>query len=266
MLHVVRNHLVKPSLQEVARYGNKGKYPPIAGGVGYVLGQKSSTTSNCTTAAWASSVTSGDLLVLGLFNSTSSSATISSITDTVGTSYSSYLFGSSAHGSSYAIAYGLAGGTGANSSAITWSTGTAGAVIWGEFSGAPGAIVIDGAGVKAEVTSGTVTTPTITTTMSDDLVLHLARSGNTMTVGSPWTVVVTVANNIALAYQADVTAGTYTPNMTCTSAAWTSLCVAIGPMQKVVPDADNATTGWATAPLYSKVNDGSDSTVITNTI
>ena len=35
--------------------------------------------------------------------------------------------------------------------------------------------------------------------------------------------------------------------------------------QILLPDADIATTGWATAPLFSKVNDSSDATVITAT-
>jgi hypothetical protein len=35
--------------------------------------------------------------------------------------------------------------------------------------------------------------------------------------------------------------------------------------QIVLPSADLAATGWATAPLFSKVNDSSDATVITAT-
>jgi hypothetical protein len=35
--------------------------------------------------------------------------------------------------------------------------------------------------------------------------------------------------------------------------------------QTILPDADTVTTGWATAPLFSKVNDASDATVITAT-
>jgi hypothetical protein len=33
-------------------------------------------------------------------------------------------------------------------------------------------------------------------------------------------------------------------------------------LDSVLPDADIATTGWTTTPLYSKINDGSDATVI----
>lgn len=36
--------------------------------------------------------------------------------------------------------------------------------------------------------------------------------------------------------------------------------------QRVLPDADIVTTGWSTAPLFSKVNDLSDTTVITATL
>lgn len=35
--------------------------------------------------------------------------------------------------------------------------------------------------------------------------------------------------------------------------------------QVILPDADIATTGWSTAPLFSKINDNSDATVITAT-
>lgn len=35
--------------------------------------------------------------------------------------------------------------------------------------------------------------------------------------------------------------------------------------QIILPDADTVTTGWTTAPLFSKVNDSSDATVITAT-
>lgn len=34
------------------------------------------------------------------------------------------------------------------------------------------------------------------------------------------------------------------------------------PLDKILPDADIVTTGWTTTPLYSKVNDSSDATVI----
>lgn len=36
--------------------------------------------------------------------------------------------------------------------------------------------------------------------------------------------------------------------------------------QQLRPDADTTTTGWSTAPLYSKINDESDATVITATL
>lgn len=36
--------------------------------------------------------------------------------------------------------------------------------------------------------------------------------------------------------------------------------------QTILPDADLATTGWTTAPLFSKINDSSDATVITGTL
>lgn len=41
---------------------------------------------------------------------------------------------------------------------------------------------------------------------------------------------------------------------------------AVGPTQAVLPDADTTTTGWTTTPLFSKINDASDATVITSTL
>jgi hypothetical protein len=46
---------------------------------------------------------------------------------------------------------------------------------------------------------------------------------------------------------------------------WATTIVEIPPLQQLRPDADVVTTGWSTAPLYSKVNDSSDATVITAT-
>jgi len=39
-----------------------------------------------------------------------------------------------------------------------------------------------------------------------------------------------------------------------------------GTQQTLRPDADLATTGWTTTPLFSKVNDSSDATVVTSTL
>lgn len=39
-----------------------------------------------------------------------------------------------------------------------------------------------------------------------------------------------------------------------------------GPPQVILPDADLATTGWTTAPLFSKINDSSDATVVTGAL
>jgi len=41
---------------------------------------------------------------------------------------------------------------------------------------------------------------------------------------------------------------------------------AAGPTQAILPDADTTTTGWTTTPLFSKINDSSDATVVTSTL
>lgn len=51
-----------------------------------------------------------------------------------------------------------------------------------------------------------------------------------------------------------------------TSADFTHMAIALipagAPPAQIRPDADVATTGWTTTPLYSKINDSSDATVI----
>lgn len=59
--------------------------------------------------------------------------------------------------------------------------------------------------------------------------------------------------------------GTWTANTA--NAAFAQMWDASGPPpQTVLPDADTTTTGWSATPLFSKVNDSSDATVITSTL
>lgn len=47
---------------------------------------------------------------------------------------------------------------------------------------------------------------------------------------------------------------------------WTFGVSAGGASQVILPDADTTTTGWTTTPLFSKINDASDGTVITGAL
>lgn len=167
----------------------------------------------------------GDLMVVALFN-INGTYTVSGISDTVGTSYSSYVFTSG--GTTWVYCWGFLAGTGANSFTITWSGGTSGFGDYAEFTGTSvSGSVIDGTGHGAEGTAAsTVTTPTITTTGTDDLVLNFFFSqGGTTSVGSPWSTAATGQG--ILAYLPDVGASTYTPNGAITaSGVWGSICIA----------------------------------------
>jgi len=68
----------------------------------------------------------------------------------------------------------------------------------------------------------------------------------------------------------NVTAGTQNATWTMNTAVTAAGCVIVvfvaePAMQTVLPDADTVTTGWTTTPLYSKINDSSDATVVTAT-
>lgn len=63
------------------------------------------------------------------------------------------------------------------------------------------------------------------------------------------------------------TVGWLTPNGLDWSIVIIEILAATGPApQEILPDADTVTTGWTTTPLFSKLNDGSDATVVTATL
>lgn len=192
------------------------------------------TTNKGTNAGGASfsigtALTAGDLMVVGCSN-TNASETITGATDTLGSTWHNFTFGSS--GSTFAILWAALGGTGANSLTVTWSgAGTAGDVIFGEFTGTSvSGATQDGTG-QGDHPASTVTnvvTPTITTTGADDLLLNYVWDNNGAgTFSSPWTAIGSTGAGF-LGYDADVTAGTYAPNATVTSGGFcASVVVAI---------------------------------------
>lgn len=134
--------------------------------------------------------------------------------------------------------------------------------------------------------SGTTHTTSSLTTGATACVLLFAavdKSGSTSpgAYWSGWTnglteridVETAVFIELGLADQTAVAAGTFTRAATSADSEGAVLflvavrdAVAGDPPQVILPDADTTTTGWTTTPLFSKVNDSSDATVITATL
>lgn len=180
------------------------------------------------TPAFGAGVATGNVFVVAAYNGTNATETVTSFTDTVGTSYSKTSFG--AAGASFMLAWGLLGGTASNTGTITWSGGSTSAVLWAEFGGSSvAAATQDGTTKTAGASSGTsTTTPSITTTGADDLLISVVFSfQSTTTMGGSWLAAVTDSFVGTLGYQLDVGAGAYSANATFTSSGWASLLLAI---------------------------------------
>lgn len=134
--------------------------------------------SSSMTVAFGGSVTAGDLLVISTTWDSSSGATSApTVTDSVGTSYS--LIGTAmmdtTHQQGFAVLYGLAGGTGANTATITYSGGTAFMrACASEYSGiaSTSTLVTTNQVVQGTASTATdnATTPTATPTATGQLV------------------------------------------------------------------------------------------------
>lgn len=124
------------------------------------------------------------------------------------------------------------------------------------------------------------TTGTLTTTQDGDLLVGLSYNGGLFasTPTSPcvethdFQVGTPADNTVTMLYRLATSAGNYTPGGQWNSDAWIgwgafgiALKASTITLDQVLPDADITTTGWSTAPLFSKVNDASDATVITAT-
>jgi hypothetical protein len=254
-----------------AELHRRGLIPPIAGGTGFAL----TTNHGTQTSAFGTGTVqaAGDLLVVGLWNF-NSTCTLTALQDTIGTSYTIKTV--SVTGAGFGLGWGFAGGTGANSlTTMTWSN--AAATTFGSYAEFNGTSVsgatADGVGAAISGTSGTsIATPTYTTLGSDDLIVNFAAPASSVSAfafAGGWIPAAVSASFGGIAYQADVGAATYTPSASwTTSTIWGSIVVAFKAVdsQTILPDADVTTTGWATAPLYSKLNDSSDATYVSATL
>lgn len=178
-------------------------------------GSGSGATFSISTAAG----TKGDLMIIGCTNQSSASATISALSDTVGTSYShTTLFGF--NGGTFCVIYGFLGASFAsagNTLTLTWSTGSTSSAEYVEFTGSSvsGATLDGTPPTPTSSTSATsVTTPSITTTGSDDLVLNYIWENSGTVTFTGWTSAQSQGFNGAIGYMADKGAGTYAANAT----------------------------------------------------
>ena len=194
-------------------------------------------------------MTAGDLMVVAAANFTGNETISGTPTDSLGNTYNvGEVYSSS--GNTLAVLWGIigTGGSGATLT-ITWSAGSTVSSAYGEFSGSSvTGCSQDGSGQGVNVTTGTtLTTPSITTIGADDLVVNaIYQDGGVATFNSPWSSAASQSYGVSLAYQADVAAGTYSPNITITTGNNYSAVVAI----------KAGSSGGATATTFSVSDPG----------
>jgi hypothetical protein len=145
-----------------------------------------------------------------------------------------------------------------HSGAVTETAALSGASLWiGSYDGA--SEYWDGKIACLGVWAGTALSDGQLEGMVDDIASWEALSPTGLWLLDQSSVATPVSDRVGTADQIAIT-GT-------TSVAESGLAFDVGglTLDTALPDADITTTGWSTAPLYSKVNDASDATVITAT-
>lgn len=182
--------------------------------------------------AYATNPTANNLLIAisVLFSGT---GTVSGISDTIGNTWNTWTglpFQSATGLATLAAYYAFNTTTAADTVTITSSNSTLELYI-AEFSGVSTSAVADGAAGTADGASGaTVTTPSITTTGGDDLLLSAFAGGYSSFGGSTptWVQGGTDGSGEAWGYALDQTAGTYNQDINQSSGAFASIVVALG--------------------------------------
>jgi hypothetical protein len=190
------------------------------------------TTTN--TGTFGANVTSGNLLIVAV---ASGSNAVTNVTDTVGTSYSNSGVTNNAY-----IYYGIAGGSGANTVSVTFSSASNFPILWlYEFSGNASSSPLDKhtgtTGNSTAVNSGA----TATTTNASELLFGFLIPTADMSAGgdqSGWTVLHDHANSgSATQYEIVSSTGAYSATGTSTtSAAWTALIATFLPSSATTLD------------------------------
>ena len=139
----------------------------------------------------------------------------------------------------------------------------------------------DGTIVGATDALSTFSAPSLTTSADNELVIVTGlgdgQSSNTYTPGSGYTEINRLYDSgdtwlSFVQYRLVTTAGSYsaagTWGTTPSPRDHRSMMAFAGssPVQEIRPDADIATTGWSTSPIFSKINDNADGTVVTGAL
>lgn len=136
-----------------------------------------------------------------------------------------------------------------------------------------GAIVQSGTDSAFSETSGAVTLSSFADSLNRPLAFFSHRTAESTTEGIGYTNLddgtgSSPAQGSMTEWLSDGTDTSPTASWS-TSSDWGGFAVEVKAtsvsLQEACPDADIVTTGWSTAPLYSKINDASDATVITAT-
>lgn len=159
---------------------------------------------------------------------------------------------------------------GACTTTVVMTPGTSGGIIyWAEIAGIGTTPVVN----TSFHNTGTSTTPasSITTTVNGCFIIAACRTAGDASIGSGWTLGGDDANGDVSEYRVQSASGPITAGFTQASAQWSVSVIAFEPgvaieTHNTLPASDTVTTGWSATPLFSKVNDGSDATVITSTL
>lgn len=232
-------------------------------------------------AVFDSSVTAGSLIVAVISRYCDFAVRQAGVvTDDNGNSYSQIESPGgwySAGNTDFQVWYALNANAGSTTVTSTW-TGTGSGyeqIIAAEFTG----VKTSGALLDSEVldTEGSASTTPATGTVTPGAAGNLLVAGFQTSawsvdpgVSGSWTKIVDMDNGIALAWQEAPSTSDVSGTWSLSSAyAYLGCTLAFDhisvTLAEMLPDADIVTTGWSTAPLYSKINDASDGTVITAT-
>jgi hypothetical protein len=180
-----------------------------------------------TNVTFSSSVSANDLIVVGITQATVNTATVSSVTDTLSTSYAKAVRTAQTNNAmTEEIWYGVATAGGSSVKVtVAWSGASSGNIIIAEYTGNATSSVLDGAtGTASGSKSTSLNSGNITTTNASDLLFGLGdynSTSTTLTAGSGYTMEKTLAVTTSVGAEDQVVSatGTYSASMTASGSA-----------------------------------------------
>jgi hypothetical protein len=182
---------------------------------------------NTLALAYGSSPTVNNVLVV--VGVTYSSASVVSLADSIVNTWSSFAnlpYASTTDGATLGMWWCINKSTAADTVTLTWTGTATGCELYVAEFVPSGVVSVDGTSGGAQGTTGTINTPTITTTGSSDLLLAYCSSANALTVNTPWTLLGTQSGDDVI-YALGQPAGTYNPNFTQTSGTFAAVIGAL---------------------------------------